>query len=120
MPKQTALRGIDKVRRRIAPWVAEAAEHAVKETAKEARLTRVFKDRTGKHRASLQGELDRETGTRIIAIVRAGMEYSPYLELGTRRMHARPHLWRAMETIIDSREEFEKRLREDFVKHLRP
>lgn len=116
MPRRNAIKSINKLAKRIPVAVAKAAEDAIRDVEAEAKATTVFKDRTGNHRASIRGALDPQIGIKIQAVLKAGMYYSPFLELGTSRMSPRPHLWPAMRRILQGRDQFQNALRSEFRK----
>lgn len=111
---KNSIRSLDIITRKIPTWAGNAAEKAIKTAEREAKSTRVFRDRTGNHRASIQGELDRAGGFNVRAVLRAGMVYSPFLELGTSQMSPRPHLWVAMQSTLVGRDEFTNELKSSF------
>lgn len=116
MAKRSAIKSMVKLEKRIPIAVAKAAEDAIKDVEEVARATTVFKDRTGDHRASIRGSLDPEIGTKVQAVLKAGMYYSPFLELGTVKMSPRSHLWPAMRDTLQGREQFHNALRSVFRK----
>lgn len=92
----------------IAREIEEAGKEAVLDTALavEGGAKRRVPVRTGRLRNSIGHEL---ADDKLSARVGTNVEYGPYVEFGTTRMHARPYLFPAAES---ERRGFAKRLKE--------